>query len=266
MDIEESLVLTVVLGSLMMFVLVLTIITFVVLYSKKILAKNNTIRLVEKNMELDLLRMEIETQESEREKIAANLHDEIGPLLSTHRLNLSLLIHDLNDGILSSSQIKEQQLFLDDVIESVRSVSHDLTPHFLLKMGLSKSLESYFFMIHGVEVTTDVVMDETRISKVISINTYRVILELVNNVLKYECPKVMTFWAKTLESNLEIKIGHSSEGLTNVEFKELAKNSKGLGLNSIQSRIIVLNADLNFNKSDQGSEISLIIPLSTHES
>ena len=105
MDTEEGLVITIILGSLMMFVLVLTIITFVVMYSKKMAAKNNTIRLVEKNKELTLLRTEIESQESEREKIAANLHDEIGPLLATLRLNLSLLIHDLKDGVLSGSQI-----------------------------------------------------------------------------------------------------------------------------------------------------------------
>jgi len=265
MDTEEGLVITIILGSLMMFVLVLTIITFVVMYSKKMAAKNNTIRLVEKNKELTLLRTEIESQESEREKIAANLHDEIGPLLATLRLNLSLLIHDLKDGVLSGSQIKEQQLFLDDVMESVRSVSHDLTPHFLIKMGLSKSLDSYFSKIPNVQITVDLEMDESKISKVISINTYRVILELVNNILKYESPEVMAFFAKTNAHQLEIKINHDSEGISNQEFEELAKNSMGLGLNSIQSRIIVLNADLNFVKKDNDSEIVILIPLPKHE-
>ena len=89
MDEKSSIILGVITGSALMVVLVLVIVIFVVQAIKRLERKENEHTISLKNKELEQLRAVIEAQESEREKLAVNLHDEVGTLLSTLKLNVS---------------------------------------------------------------------------------------------------------------------------------------------------------------------------------
>ena len=265
MDYETSIILTVALGSLIMFLLVMFIITIVVLYGKKMDKKDNAMKMAAKNQELQLLKTVLETQEDEREKIAANLHDEIGPLLSAHKLKLSLLMYDLEDGTLTKSKMKKEQEFIDGVIINLRSVSHDLTPHFLLKFGLAKALQNFLTKINDPEIDKNIDFDSSLLTKTQQINTYRTVLELLNNIIKHDTPSILNFTGMIKDNFLKIHVTHNGRGLSDDEFTHLAKHSKGLGLNSIQSRVFILNAQLLFNRTDEMAEFNLLIPITQNE-
>lgn len=258
---EESLVWVFALGTLTMLVLVFVIITFVVLYNKKMAQKNSDLDLEVKNNELKLLRTVVETQENEREKIAANLHDEVGPLLSTHKLNLSMMSYDLIDGKLTGEMIKKEQNFIDSVIENVRTVSHDLSPHYLLKFGLEKALIQFFNKIESSNVEVKFDFDSLKLTKITAINLYRIILELTNNLIKHDPFTQMVVSDDMTNGELTIILNHDGNGMTNEEFSDFLADSTGLGLSSIMSRVTVLSGRIYFSKDVNGGKVEISVPI-----
>lgn len=265
MDSKVEIILIVIAGSLVIFILVMMIIVFTLTYNRKMMEKDNSLRMTIKNQELELLRNSITVQEDERETIARNLHDEIGPLLTTHKLNINNIIFDLEDGVLTVDQLKAEQKFVDRIIENIRTASYDLTPHFLLKFGLEKALRNFFNKITGVEFVFKPDFNSEELSKQVAINMYRLVLELINNIVKHEQVNLINVNLYKLNNNLNLKITHHGKGLTQEEFEALAIQSKGLGLNSIQARVVVLDGELYFQKGTTESTITLTVPLIKHE-
>ena len=262
MDNEKNIILIVLAGTLVILLLILTIITFVVTYNKKMLQKSSAHNLLIKNKELELLKSIIETQESEREKIASNLHDEVGPLLSRLKLNITSHKRALQKNQLEVEKLEQESKFIDTIYDNVRTVSHDLSPSFLLKFGLVKAIRNFTsnFDTPKIEVVSEI-NDEELISNQIIINVYRVLLELVNNTVKHDNSKTLEI--KILSNNdlLIVTFNHDGIGITNDDFNKLADQSNGLGLNSIQSRIIILNAKLDFRTENDKPKIELVVPL-----
>lgn len=259
---EKNVVLTIIAGSALIFLLILVIIIFVVYYSKKILQKESDFALSLKNKELELLRAVIQTQESEREKIASNLHDEVGPLLSTLKLNISKHKRSLEKKLLTSADLDIEREFIDNIIDNIRTASHHLTPQFVLKYGLIKGLENFISPIVSpkIELTTNL-EHEYNISKQITINVYRITLELVNNAIKHGDPKKMGITLLQHENVLEISLIHDGKGLNEDIYNSKSDEKHGLGLHSIKSRILILNGTIKFYQKEKESITQLQIPI-----
>lgn len=260
---KESIVLFVIAGSLMIFVLVMVIILFVIQFSKKIQQKENEHLMTLKNKELELLRSVIETQESEREIIAANLHDEVGPLLSTLKLKISKHKRSLSKKILTEEDLDEERDFIDNIIDNIRTASHQLTPQFVVKYGLLKALENFVAPISSPKIKIESnIENEEKFNIQLVINMYRITLELINNVLKHDAPTEMNVYLNVSNSELELIIEHNGEGLTEEKYQDVSNENNGLGLSSIKSRVLVLNGRINFTQTDTKSHTKLTIPIS----
>ena len=257
---EKSIIFVVIAGTMVMFVLMLAIIMFVILYNRKLVTKENEHNLTIKDKELEMLRSVIEAEENEREKIARNLHDEVGPLLSTLKLNISRYKKSLQKEKLTTSDLDQERSFIDNIIENVRTVSHDLSPQFLLKFGLIKALENYLQPINDIAIELVSDIDDSKLDKQISINFYRIALELFNNLIKHDKPTSLKINLVIQKEHLLLKLIHNGTGITNEEFQAFAENSTGLGLTSIQSRTLVINGNINFHK-DTEATIELSAPL-----
>lgn len=262
MDNEKDIVLIVIAGTLLMMLFIGAIILFVVTYNKKIQQKNNEHTINIKEKELEMLKQVIDTQESERDKIASNLHDEVGPLLSKLKLDMSSFKRAFDKGTLTAEKLNDERVFIDTIIDNVRSVSHDLSPQFLLKFGIVKAVRNYTsnFDSPRVEVIGDV--ENVELSRNMTVNIYRIILELVNNILKHDdCQNMEILFKK--ENDIGIaQISHDGRGISNEDFAKFAKESNGLGLTSIQTRVVILNANLDFEIKNKGKScVKLSIPL-----
>ena len=262
MDNEKDLILIVIAGTLILVMLIFIIITFVVTYNNKMQKKLSEHSIKLKNNELELLKSVIETQETEREKIAANLHDEVGPLLSTLKLNVTRFKRALGKNELTAEQLENEKVFIDGIIDNVRTVSHDLTPHFLLKFGLSSAIKNFYSNLDepSISITDDLNKEEV-FSRTITLNSYRIILELLNNTIKHDQPTEIDIKLSKKESTLTIIIKHNGQGINNEQFHKFASESQGLGLNSIQSRVIILNANLDFETVENRGVVTLTIPV-----
>lgn len=261
---QSSLVLIILAASLVVFVLALSVIVFTTLYNRRMIKKDNELKLAIKNRELAVLRAVIETQSSEREKIANNLHDEVGPLLSTMKLRFFQNQKDFKEGTITNENFKADRAFLDTIIQIVRKVSHDLSPSFVTKFGLIKAIENFINDMEGIDANYESTVDEDfEVPSYISGNLYYIITELINNLIKHEQITQFSIHFDILDNELITSINHNGVGYSNEDFDIFEKNSKGLGLSSIKSRAIVIGAELKFRKNSKSPKIEIITPLTT---
>lgn len=261
MEQDAQIILIVIAGTMVMITLVGFILLFVVTYGKKMAEKDAQHKLAIKGKELDLLRSVIQTQESERETIGRNLHDEIGPLLSTLKLHISKYSRAFQKGELVISDLENERIFIDQIIQNVRSASHNLSPQFLLKFGLTQAIKNFVAKIENPKIQVTSNLENHALSSNVSTNSYRIVLELLNNILKHDQATQIEIQLHQLPNYLDIEIRHNGKGVTQEEFDSFEEKSSGMGLKNLKSRVLVLNAELKFTCTPSESLTFVRIPL-----
>jgi signal transduction histidine kinase len=202
---------------------------------------------------------EITIQENERKRIATDLHDSIGPLLSAVKLNInSIEMQDAGDKHI----IAQSGKYLDDIIASMREISYNLLPNTLERKGLSEAIKEFITQVsHKSSVNIQFfVIRECKVPKEKEIHIFRMIQEILHNTLKHAN-------AKSLQVGLSEENGHlllftKDDGKGFDTEKEKA-SSKGLGLKSLESRVDILNGIYSLeSKPGEGTNYFIKIPLS----
>lgn len=258
---EANIVVLIVAGSLVVFLLIATIVVFTATYNKMLVNKENRFNLAVKKQQVELLKVAVDTQEAEREKIALDLHDEVGPLLSSMKFKLAKYKRDFIAGKLTEESFNEDGEFIDTIIQNVRGVSHDLSPQHIIKFGLYRALESFTSTIKDIDFMVVSELDEDeRLNKTISRNLYCISMELINNIIKHDTATWMEIELYEEDSAIRIKINHDGKGITNEQFEEFESKSTGLGLTSIKSRLVLLDGSLVFGHNKNMASTEIIVP------
>ena len=262
MENEKLILLTVIAGSVVTLALILIIIVFVALYQRKIKERENTYVLSIKNKEVELLQSVIVTQESERKKIAMNMHDSINPHLSALKLMLTKRERELrtlkNDAV---AEMKQEKQLLDEIIEQIGSITRDLSPQVLYRYGLANALNSFITNMQGVESCFKETNPENiKLSDNVALNIYRIGLELIQNVLKHETCTYIHVNLVYEPFRLMLEIVHDGNGISNLDFVCLSDSSIGIGLDSLKSRTLLVNGKLDY-QNEAVSKIIFTLPL-----
>lgn len=234
---------------------------------KKILERDNSLnqsRIAELEKEKQLLASEavIKGQDEERGRLAKDLHDGLGGLLSGVKFSLTNMKSNvILDG--DSALVFERSLdMLDHSITELRRVAHNMMPEVLVKFGLSEALKSYCAGLSESQlfkIDFQSIGMETRLSSNTEIFIYRIVQELLNNAAKHA--KATHVLVQLARQNDEISITVEDDG---VGFDMTSiKNSKGAGWANIQSRIDYLTGKLDVQSSvGKGTSVHIIIPVS----
>jgi signal transduction histidine kinase len=259
----------VLIGSLGMLILAFSIILFVVLYQKKILAQQNTIHAAENRHQKELLHATIEVAELEREKIARNIHDDIGTILNVIKLNFTKISRNPADKELSETLIKESMGLLDDSIQNIRGIARDLMPPTLVKLGFEKGIIELCRQINSSgAITVQHVFNfgNVRMPAKSELQLYRIIHEVINNIIKHSQATAITISARSDEHEMAVDISHDGIGISSEMVAQLTEAEKGIGLKSIQSRVQLINASIQyFTIGLRQAKISLVVPLTANE-
>jgi signal transduction histidine kinase len=203
----------------------------------------------------------IEGEENERKRLAMELHDGMGGLLSTLRLNAESI--DLSNKQLDDKEVEAYQNVLqmiDKACSELRVISHNMLPvgieHFGLETTLrgllskmNKTSETHFEFI----VTGNPLPD----NKTLQLHLYRMMLELINNTLKHAVAKNAIIQLVCDKHTLILMLEDDGVG-----FDAEAKKQEGLGLLSLQSRVDALNGHLQFDSSpNAGTTVTIEIPI-----
>ncbi len=200
-------------------------------------------------------------EEKERERIAKDLHDGVGQLMSAAKINLSVLESELE--INSEDQKLAMELtmqLIDESCAEVRAVSHNLMPNALLKNGLVTAIKSFINKVDKRALKIDLQLKglEKRLEPNTESVLYRVIQECINNVIKHAVATEMTIhleWTNTLF------IAFISDNGKGFEMKNVKAN-EGIGLNNIRSRVEFLKGQLHYTTSlGNGTKVNIRVPV-----
>ena len=158
----------------------------------------------------------LEAEEKERRRIAQDLHDGVGQLLSAAKLNLS----NLDSKI--ATQTEEQKLamqnalsLVDDSVKEVRAVSHNMMPNTLIKLGLASAVREFITKLGNaptLKVDLEIVGLDTRLDNQIETVLYRVIQEIVNNIIKHAKASQISMQLIRHDTELNIMIEDNGVG------------------------------------------------------
>lgn len=261
-----NLKLLITLGIFITLFLAAVVVLFVVFYQRKILLKNTELSIMEQEKQIELFKATVEAEEKQKEKIARNLHDEINPILTVLKLNLSKHKIDIIKEKFNIEDLSLDQQILDQAIDGIRTTCLDLIPTYLLEYGLVKSLESYVVTIrNNSEINAEFenkneIENTEYFNKQAQLNIYRICLEILHNIFKHASCTILQLSINTHNNQFIIDVSHNGKGVSNEEIDTFTTCSNGLGLKSLKARILILNATINYNNSSDISTIKLSIP------
>jgi len=235
-------------GTLGMLTLAIGIIIFVIFHQRKIIRYQMQMKKMESEKQQVLLNASIRFQEEERQRIAADLHDDAGPLLATARLYLNENLVNQEKAQQLQSIISAKQI-IDDAILLIRNISHSLMPPTLKNFGLESATTDLFQKINGSGIINSTARFHDyreRLKVEQELLVFRVIQELVNNVLKHSNAGFIHLTQNSSGNNIYLRIHHDGKGITQAEFDRLNESAQGLGLKNIASRMNVLNGRIYF--------------------
>lgn len=253
------------LGTLGMILVVGCLVGFVIFHQRKVIRYQLKMKAMEEEQQRILLSASVHSQEEERQRIAADLHDDAGPLLATARLYLSENLVNMDKSTQLQSIFQVRQI-LDDTIQLIRNISHSLMPPTLKNFGLESAVNDLFQKISAsgsISATSRFHDYKERMRSEKELNIFRVIQELVNNILKHSNASFIHLIQNIQGERFVIRIHHDGRGLAQADFERLNRSTTGLGLKNISSRIQVANGRIAFDKDTHQSyyKITIEVPV-----
>lgn len=251
-------------GSIGMITLAVGIIIFVIMHQRRVIRYHLQMKRLEAEKQQIYLTASIRFQEEERQRIAADLHDDAGPLLATARLYLTENLVNLEKHA-QLQNIYSARGIIDDTIMLIRNISHSLMPPTLKNFGLESATTDLFQKISGsgqVNASARFHDYRERLKPDQELLIFRVIQELVNNIIKHSNAAFIHLTQNSTKENLYIRLHHDGKGIIQSEFDKLNHNASGLGLKNIASRMNVLNGRILFeiDQSHTYYKVTLEIP------
>lgn len=207
---------------------------------------------------LSKINAEITALENERQRVSADLHDELGPILSAVKLKISSVDAAHPDDEL---QLQESTTYLNDIITRMREISNDLMPTSLLQKGFIVAITEF---INKLPKTTGLLITLNSpqlppLSKDFTINLFRILQEIIHNTLKHANAKNLHITIKPTDHELELITEDDGKGF---DYKYASKERAGLGLRNILSRTEVLRGQMHIvSNPGKGTSYIIIIPL-----
>ncbi len=254
--VNSDIILVYFLGTVGMLLLAGGLLFFFITYQKRLLLKQLELNKVKQDQQKEILRNTIQAQENERKRIAQDLHDEVGAMLSVVKLNVSMIERNTQEK--ANTLAGETKSYLDEVITQVRGISRSLLPPSLEKLGLNQALEE---LANWVNKTDKIRIDcwtkgeSFRFDANKELAIFRVSQEVLNNAIKHSEAEHIIINSRYTNKYISIVIRDYGKG-----FNMHDKVQTGLGLKNLESRMEMINAGFKL-KSEPGKGTTAIILL-----
>lgn len=237
-------------GTLGMLVLTVSLVLFIIFHQRRVFRYQLRLQQIEKEQQKILLNASVRLQEEERQRLAADLHDDAGPLLATARLYLNENLVNQDKAIQLQSIYQARQI-LDDTIQLIRNISHSLMPPTLKNFGLESAINDMFQKISGsgqINASSRFHEYKDRLKPEKELIAYRVVQELINNILKHSNSSFIHLTQNMQNGSCLLRLHHDGRGIVQTDFEKLNKSNIGLGLKNISSRLKVVHGNILFEK------------------
>jgi signal transduction histidine kinase len=213
-----------------------------------------------------LLTAVIEAEERERKRFASDLHDGLGPVLSSIKMSLSSL-HDQTPKAHQTKVLANVDIMVNEAIRSIKEISDNLSPHVLSNFGIEKALQNFINRIQTtgkIKFTTHFNTNDQRFNTNIETILYRVACELIQNTCKHSGANEAT--CSLLVSNGSVTFEYADNGIGyDIETIKEGNIPQGTGLYNIFSRVESLKGTVTF-ETPQRKGIFVTVQIPLHDS
>lgn len=212
-----------------------------------------------KAQEIKKLGAELEGRDEERKRIAKELHDRLGGMLSMVKLHFKTVedqIEVLKDQ--NKVQYEKANLLLDEACEEVRKISHDMISGVLYKFGLVQALEN---LAESINQTGQLKVQfipsgvKTSFGEEREMHLYRIVQELLTNVLKHAKASEVTIQLIETDLNLRLQVDDNGIGFNVLDIPS------GIGLKNVEARVDSLQGEIAIDSNPSGTLATVDIPL-----
>lgn len=205
------------------------------------------IKSIEKEQQISSLQSMINGQETERTRIARDLHDGLGGVFSTIKMHYSTLQRD-------TPQLKENAIYrktldlINSASDELRRVAHNMMPEVLMKVGMIEALTDFCHNVSSgrlLKVTMQAYGMEKRLSASTEIMLYRIIQELVNNIIKHADATEAVIQIVRDGNRLSLTIEDNGKGFDTME----AEEKRSMGMATVRSRVDYLNGKITIDSN-----------------
>ncbi len=206
----------------------------------------------------------IENQEQEQNRIAKDIHDGIGQMLTALSLNLENI--DPRNIAKTEARIADLKELTQKIIQGVRTATFNLMPPELSDHGILPALQKLTNELTKLTGQTIFLYDKSnfnlRLDSLVEINLYRIIQEAINNSIKYADSSQIVVTISHSDTLLSINVDDNGKGFDMNEMKSNGQGSDGMGLAYMRERIKYIGGRLFINSSPgKGTRITINIPI-----
>jgi len=202
----------------------------------------------------------INTEENERKRFAKDLHDGLGPLMSTVKMSLSALgerIKDPTDTVI----LNNTNHLVNEAINTLKDISNNLSPHILSNFGLSSALSAFIAKINqtkAIEIEFKSAMENTRLESEKEVVMYRAACELINNSILHSGASRIEIELNKHEKFITLQFYDNGRGFDTASLG--SEDTKGMGLSNIETRVKSVDG-VFILESNQGKGTSALIKI-----
>lgn len=259
---QDELIILLTTGTIGILLLAVFIVLFFFIYQRRMLIAQREKQKLEIDLQYKMAYAQLESQERERVRIASDLHDSLGSLLWSAKVNATFIDRSVSLKGETRESYQELLMSLDQSIEIVRRIAWELTPEAFQHTGLSASLSGLCNRINGksMKVTYQQEGDHFHADDK-ALQVFRIAQELVSNCVKHAKATEMLVHFVSKPDIMILKVEDNGIGFT------LEENRRGVGWWNIEQRVRRLKAKITIGKNPYGSgtSVTLTVPLNHDE-
>lgn len=244
---ETTLYRAIIIASIIIGIIILYFIVSVIRQQKKFRS------LTHQKMEAEIVAIE-----NERKRIASDLHDELGAVLSAVKLRISS-VETISET--DANNIRLALSHLDDIIIKIRYIANDLMPSVLFRKGPAIAIAEYiqnFISTTGLQIEL-IPGDIPHLSQIQQVHIYRILQEIIHNTVKHAKAKNLKIELYTNDLNLVILTCDDGIGF---DYKSMKYKNSGIGLYTLQTRTDILGGQMYINSGQEpGTRYHIELPL-----
>lgn len=260
LEVTEEAFIPLYLAIVVTFVLGIGFIIFCVVYLRRLFSQKLELQRLQSEHRKNLLEASLQAQEVERTRIAQDLHDDVGALLSTIKLYTSHIEENEKEEM-AKSLPKKVNTLVDQTVMNLRQISQNLMPSNLVQFGLESAINEICRQIneaeHGIKVDFTYTMSST-LPADHSLHLYRIVQELLNNALKHSKAEQIVLFLKEESGQIIFDYHDNGVGIDLSLVNAVSIDKSSLGMKTIASRVEMLNAQIDYQSAPkQGLSVKI---------
>ncbi|MGN6641352.1 MAG: sensor histidine kinase [Mucilaginibacter sp.] len=250
-----------IIGTLVVVVLITGLFFFVIIYQRKMIKNQVELRRLQDLQQQELLKAVVETQESERKRLAEDLHDSVGQVLSAIKLKLHRLDKVTVDGGENGNMalLADTRKLTDECIQEIRNIIHNVLPPVLTDFGLIDALQALCTKMDqatAIRVEFTRKLADQRFPSEIELTVYRIAQELFGNAVKHSQATSIHVELSRQGNVLEMTFRDNGIGFN------MDNITHGFCLKNLRSRVHLINGKIDiYTKPLSGTLTTINVPL-----